>query len=97
MNQNHYMLSSVATLSTNNLDPQLSLSVEQRFGSSNMSAFTPSRPAAGIQRPIVQMATNHSQTMNASNQQLNCIKLDSTPSLTQLLSEIYRCNVNKQL
>jgi hypothetical protein len=95
---NLYSLSSITTLTSGQADPLLKLTVEQKFGSSNMSAFTSSRASNnGVQKPIAQMVQTHNQYQTPSKG----LSLDMLPenalTLAQVLSEIYKNTVNKQL
>lgn len=96
--QGLYSLSSIATLSSGQTDPLLKLTVEQKFGSSNMSAFTPSRTSSiGVQRPIAQMLQAQNQIQNSSKGISIDMHPENTLTLAQVLSEIYKNNVGKQL
>jgi hypothetical protein len=96
--QGLFSLSSIATLSSSHTDPLLKLTVEQKFGSSSMSAFTPSKPPSiGLQRPAAHMTHGQSHFQTAAKGLAVDMSAENAFTLAQVLSEIYKSSTNKQL
>ena len=93
---NSYPMTSLSSMQVGQMDPLLKLTVEQKLGNPNPSAFALSKPSLlNIQRSGHQATPISNHAQNVSNGTEMSGQTDSAVSLSQLLSEIYSSNIGK--